>query len=646
MGTPKQGVLVPPNIISAMTKSVVPAISMGPGDYAAGADVLNKGWKPFKPEQDTAACWDFTKGRGNPLADLSENENDLTLSGVLRIPDDLGWSYEFDGVNDYLITSGNPTSLQILGELSVEILIKTDALDTRYFMSKWDEGDSNRSWKLGIEGGNLTVRISTDGVAEISATVDDAVSPISTIMHVAFTYKPSTYLRLFVNGYLVKEVTASIPTSLKNSNQNMTLGGFWSTSTLNGDYDGHIYMARITPRAIEKKEMWIKGGNCWSMYMPFEDPNLSNAPSFRPIVPGFEPVTITGNPQFRGGPFVAVPGYGIEITPGSINMLASVDFPSTASWDVIGSLNATLEVGSQFAMDQGEYLKGIRVRAGDTNSGVSQTVTLVSAQTYTPTAWVKTTLGSVKLVMDKGDGTNVTVDTSVNLNIWERLGVSFASHWFAATGVTGVFQVLSADGTTAFNVWMPQVERTKIPKPARVGVQPASAISVSSPISESQTAWSVMCVVTPDFVVGNITAPFSVWSLTEGVDDKISLQYGTDDKWTLVSRVGGDDTTTTSVISTHNDGDKIHLAVTCDGLNAYLYVNGTQSAALAIGSVQPTTWTIGIADFPETLFHGVIDELIFVVGATVPEFRVKEISRRVKLGIPLHGLVDTLSEGI
>ncbi|GAG33775.1 unnamed protein product, partial [marine sediment metagenome] len=89
----------------------------------------------------------------------------------------------------------------------------------------------------------------------------------------------------------------------------------------------------------------------------------------------------------------------------------------------------------------------------------------------------------------------------------------------------------------------------------------------------------------------------------------------------------------------HVRGDKIHLVATCDGYNAYLYVNGVQAGPLVMKSVQPVNLVVG----GSTWFNGVIDDFAFLVGAAIPEFRVQELYRASLRGVPAHGILDQLA---
>ena len=261
-----KGVILPPNVISRMARASAPHSQMGDSAWSAAADILNKGWKPFVPASDTSACWDFTKSRGDPLKDLTENGNDLTLtSAVLRAADgEFGWSYDFIGTDDYLITSGDPTSLKIIGELTVEVICKADAITaSKTVISKWDTDSNNEGWRITWDGANIEYVITNDGSTDFITQVNDGAAPVSTVLYLAMVYRPSAYVRGYVNGNMVAETTASVPTSLFNSTQNFTIGGLWDDTTLNHDFNGHVYMCRVTGRAMSHREIWNNGGRTW-----------------------------------------------------------------------------------------------------------------------------------------------------------------------------------------------------------------------------------------------------------------------------------------------------------------------------------------------------------------------------------------------
>lgn len=92
----------------------------------------------------------------------------------------------------------------------------------------------------------------------------------------------------------------------------------------------------------------------------------------------------------------------------------------------------------------------LKVTAGANNVGASQAVTLVSGQYYTIIGYCKATAGdSARIIVDKGDGTLLTVET-VTATTWTRIRISFK-----ATGVNGVVYLRGVTNTDI--VWFDDV---------------------------------------------------------------------------------------------------------------------------------------------------------------------------------------------
>jgi len=258
------GIILTPREISKMSRSVRPAAEEGSQAWGAARDVLGKDWEVFKLESDTAALWDFTRGRGDPLLDLTGNDNDLTVVGgpVRQAGGPFGWRYDLDGSGDGLYAASDPASLKIVGELTVEVLCQWDSGDTGAVISKLDHDGTKRSWSLlRLDASDLVWRVSYDGDLDDELGVDVAVSPDVTDLYVAAIFKPGTYTRLFVNGNLVAEETSGIGDALFDSTADVLVGGEWSTPpTMSAGMDGKVYAVRITPRAKGPAEIWEAGG--------------------------------------------------------------------------------------------------------------------------------------------------------------------------------------------------------------------------------------------------------------------------------------------------------------------------------------------------------------------------------------------------
>lgn len=377
------------------------------------------------------------------------------------------------------------------------------------------------------------------------------------------------------------------------------------------------------------------------IYLPFEDPNRGFIPHLGGILPGTPPPTIVGNPHLRGGSFVGLPGYGVECAEAATNLLTDPYFPTLDNWDDLNFDNGeTAAVGPQYAMDQDEFFYGLYIDVDNDEEGQSQDVTISDATEYTASVWVYVISGTLELEVDKGDTTMESIGTYATTGQWSRIVGTFTS-----TGTDCVFRLQSSGGAAEGYFWMPQLEEAAYETPSRVGAQPASCIYVPSPVSDAQTRWSIVCVVSPDWdhdAASGITR--RVWNLFEDADSFVEVRYNeSDDKWYLVSSESTESNTSSSA-STHSRLDNIHIVVTCDGYNAYLYINATKSSALAIKAVNAiTNFIIGAGTTAgANAFNGIIDDIALIEGTAIPEFRVKELYRQFKQSIPLHGLTDIM----
>ena len=139
------------------------------------------------------------------------------------------------------------------------------------------------------------------------------------------------------------------------------------------------------------------------IYLPFENPNRGGVPTFGPLLPGTPHPTIVGNPHLRGGPFVGLPGYGLECAEAVTNMLVDPQFADVANWPALNS-PVTREVGPQFAMDQGAFFGGLHILSDAQNEGAYQNVTLTDATGYTGSVWAYVLSGTLQLFIDRGTG--------------------------------------------------------------------------------------------------------------------------------------------------------------------------------------------------------------------------------------------------
>ena len=146
------------------------------------------------------------------------------------------YSFDFDGVGD-IIDMGNPAALQITGDLSISLWVKsTDATD--YVLLKKDNIGIYRSYAL---WGNEYSAATTVWWAVFDGVSATSVSSATSINdgdwhHVVAVYEPSTALRIYIDGVLDAENTTSIPASINNTAADFQIGGsasYYMDGTMN-----------------------------------------------------------------------------------------------------------------------------------------------------------------------------------------------------------------------------------------------------------------------------------------------------------------------------------------------------------------------------------------------------------------------------
>ena len=136
-------------------------------------------------------------------------------------------SMTFDGVDDYF-NAGNPTELQITGELSISLWFKTSTTPATsgYLISKGVSPYTSRNFAIWFSNNN-TVRAAVNGVSGL------VTSPASNYNddnwhHCVFTFTPSTSTILYIDGSAVVTNTTSIPSAITNNTSNLEIGRYVS----------------------------------------------------------------------------------------------------------------------------------------------------------------------------------------------------------------------------------------------------------------------------------------------------------------------------------------------------------------------------------------------------------------------------------
>ncbi len=152
-----------------------------------------------------------------PLSNAGFNGEFLASNGAEQ-----DYVFSFDGSNDY-ITCGNPTELQITGQLTLSLWFKTSTTPAanKYLISKGTGSYTQRNFGIWQSNTN-TIRAFINGVGA------GVTSPLSYAdgnwHHLAVTYTPSTSLILYIDGSAVDTNTSSIPAAINNNTSDFEIG--------------------------------------------------------------------------------------------------------------------------------------------------------------------------------------------------------------------------------------------------------------------------------------------------------------------------------------------------------------------------------------------------------------------------------------
>lgn len=183
----------------------------------------------------------------NDDCDLSGNGNDGSWTGnATSVAGKFRFSDSFDGTGDYS-TMGNPTALQVTGELSISAWVYTGSTNTYQIIAgRLAAGQDNYSLYF-------------DDTGKFGFEVNGAIGANSTTSYVANrwyyvtgTFTPNTSIKIYVNGVLEDTNTTSVPASIDNASQNFQVGraagGF-------GDLNGKVDELRVYKRALTSSEV-------------------------------------------------------------------------------------------------------------------------------------------------------------------------------------------------------------------------------------------------------------------------------------------------------------------------------------------------------------------------------------------------------
>ena len=209
----------------------------------------------------------------------------LSRSGIV-LPNFSTQSFNLDGTSDY-IDCGNPTELQITGELSLSAWYRLDATGFNVICMMSKDNVSQRAFSFWASVSTNAPSFSVWSGSTYYSAPATTNTRDGQWHHIVGVFTPSVSVKIYVDGVLEGTNTTSIPSSINNANTNFKIGTFGTGSRkLNGSIDetsvfnyalssanvSTIYgsgiptdISTLTPVAHWRAETSTWGGSNWTV---------------------------------------------------------------------------------------------------------------------------------------------------------------------------------------------------------------------------------------------------------------------------------------------------------------------------------------------------------------------------------------------
>jgi hypothetical protein len=214
-------------------------------DKFLGSNIVTNGLVMYLDAADK----DSYSGTGTSWDDLSGNENNGTLTnGPSFLPSVNGGVFSFDGVDDYVLVTGNST-LQPTS-ITLEAFFQRDGGRTIISYSPDANGAAKTySFEQATNSSTFQAKVVTSNNG--SVTLNGPILATSTWYHAVMTYNGST-VTLYINGSLYTSTSATGNISYV-SNSNLNIG---RKNSGDGEYiSGKFPIARVYNRALSATEV-------------------------------------------------------------------------------------------------------------------------------------------------------------------------------------------------------------------------------------------------------------------------------------------------------------------------------------------------------------------------------------------------------
>ena len=231
---------------------------------SAGPDAIDDGLVLALDAADTNSY----PGSGTTWSDLSDNDNDGTLTNSPTYNSNNSGSFAFDGTNDYVSFASAP-ELQFLNRLpyTLEVWMYPTANPgastwTGIFNREDGSGGSRDGYNIYLNGSAsntlylATERFFTGSATQIGYTYNDS-DLLNIWHHVVVTYDGTT-LRLYRNGVQLNSATST--GNITNTSKTLEIGRRGGGSYFNGRLNGQkIYNKALTASEIKQNFNALRG---------------------------------------------------------------------------------------------------------------------------------------------------------------------------------------------------------------------------------------------------------------------------------------------------------------------------------------------------------------------------------------------------
>jgi hypothetical protein len=236
---------------------------------AAGSMTLSTDTAATSLLSGMQAWFPLTEGTGTSAQCILHPTHTGTLgSSVSWESSEIGTSVVSDGAGlTGGINTGNPSSVQITGDLTIAAWVKCDdstPSSNQYIVSKYGAGAGQRAYAIALlTSGSVRFTYQSSGNPYNSAEdVDSSATLTAGTWHfVVGTFQASTAGKIYIDGELDTSNTSSVPSSIFNSSSDVYISGI-DDGPLNC-FDGNIQNVKIYNRVLSADEITILYERPW-----------------------------------------------------------------------------------------------------------------------------------------------------------------------------------------------------------------------------------------------------------------------------------------------------------------------------------------------------------------------------------------------